>query len=216
MTTTRALLFAIAAVALLIGARPMAEDEQFPRGLMSAAPRGSGQGGLCRIETRPLAFGAYDPLAGADVDAVGQIIYVCQGSCSGGGGGGCGGERGRGGGGGGGGGGPPDGRGGGPGAGTRTQDVGIRIEMTEGSNGSFDPRGMLGPGFSVLEYNIYLDSTRRTIWGTGVGSTQVYIDLDPPLDTAVTLLVYGRIFGRQSGELDAGSYTDVVPVRIQF
>ena len=201
MTTTRSLLVAIVAVAVLIGARPFAGDEQFPRGLMSAAPRGGGQGGQCRIETRPLRFGTYDPLAETDVAAVGQIIYVCQGNGGGGGGRG---------------GGPPDGRGGGPGAGTRAQNTGLRIELSEGSNMSFDPRGMLGPGFSVLDYNIYLDATRRTIWGTGVGSTQVYIDLDPPLDTPVTVPVYGRIFGRQSGELEAGSYGDVVPVRIVF
>jgi spore coat protein U-like protein len=203
MTTTRSLLVAIAAVALLIGARPIAGDEQFPRGLMSSAPKGGGQGGMCRIETRPLAFGPYDPLAGQDVDAVGEIIYACQGNGGGGGGG-------RGGGGGGGG-----GRGG-PGAGTRAQNTGLRIELSEGSNMSFDPRGMLGPGFSVLSYNIYLDATHRTIWGTGVGSTEVYIDLDPPLDTPVVVPMYGRIFGRQAEELEAGSYTDIVPVRIQF
>jgi spore coat protein U-like protein len=206
MSKSRSLLVAIVAVALLIGARPFAGDKQFPRGLMSAAPRGGGQGGECRIETRPLSFGAYDTLAGADVDAVGEIIYVCQGNNGGGGGGGGGGGRGGG----------PDGRGGGPGAGTRAQNTGIRIELSEGGNNSFDPRGMIGPGLRVLEYNIYLDATRRTIWGTGIGSTEVYLDLNPPTDTPVVVPLYGRIFGRQHDELQAGSYQDTVPVRIQF
>ena len=76
VTPARSLLIAMVAVALLIGARPIAGDEQFPRGLMSAAPRAGG--GSCTIETRPLSFGIYDPLAETDVDAIGQIIYTCE------------------------------------------------------------------------------------------------------------------------------------------
>jgi spore coat protein U-like protein len=109
MTPRRSLLIAIVALALLVAARPTAGVEQYPRGLMSAAPRGGGQGGRCIIETRPLSFGSYDPLTGADVDAVGQVIYSCQVNEDNGGGGG-----------GGGGGGNP---------GTLAQDRGIRIEM---------------------------------------------------------------------------------------
>ena len=76
MTPARSLLIAMVAVALLIGARPMAGDEQFPRGLMAAASKGIEQS--CTIETRPLSFGTYDPLAGTDLDAIGQIIYTCE------------------------------------------------------------------------------------------------------------------------------------------
>ncbi len=40
MTPARSLLIAMVAVVLLIGARPIAGDEQYPRGLMaSAAPK---------------------------------------------------------------------------------------------------------------------------------------------------------------------------------
>jgi spore coat protein U-like protein len=197
VTPARSLLIAMAAVALLIGARPIAGDDQFPRGLMSAAPRGGG-GGSCTIETRPLSFGAYDPLAETEVQAIGQIIYICGDGNPGGGGG-------RG-------GGPPPGRGGGPG--TLAQNKGIRIELDTGGNQSFQPRGMVGPGFDILEYNIYLDATHRTVWGTGVSSTEVYIDLNPPLNTPVTVPAYGRIPGGQ--DVAAGTYADSVAVRIQF
>jgi hypothetical protein len=196
-------LTAIAAVAVLIGTRPMAGDEQFPRGLMSAAPRSGVQGGVCTIETRPLAFPAYDPLADTDVDAIAEIIYFCTD------------PNGRG---GGGRGGPPDGRGGGPpdgrGPGTRAQDKGIRIEMDQGFGNSYLPRSMVGAGFEVLGYNIYLDATHRTVWGDGAGSTEVYLDLAPPQGTTVTVLAYGRIFRGQ--DVRAGPYTDTVGVRIQF
>jgi len=74
VTPTRSLLMLTVAVALLIGARPSAGDKQFPRGLMSSEPKAPG---FCTIETRPLSFGTYDPLAETEVDAVGQIIYIC-------------------------------------------------------------------------------------------------------------------------------------------
>ena len=78
MTPARSLLVAMVAVALLIGARPIAGDEQFPRGLLSG-PNPRIPDRSCTIETRPLSFGIYDPLDGRDVTAMGQIIYACEG-----------------------------------------------------------------------------------------------------------------------------------------
>jgi spore coat protein U-like protein len=77
MTPARSLLIAMLAVVLLIGTRPISGDEQFPRGLLSAAdPRVPSRS--CTIETRPVSFRPYDPLADEDVDAIGQIIYTCD------------------------------------------------------------------------------------------------------------------------------------------
>lgn len=194
MTPTRSLLTATVAVALLIGARPIAGDEQFPRGLMSAEPRGGGQGGSCAIQTRPLAFGAYDPLAETAVDAVAQVIYFCtQGSGSGGGGGD--GGRGRG------------------GPGTRAQNIGIRIEMDMGTGTSNQNRELVSLT-DRLAYNIYLDATHLTVWGDGSAGTDFYVNASPPLGTPVTVLAYGRIFRGQ--DAPAGEYRDSVQVRIQF
>ena len=158
MTPFRSLLIAMVALALLIGARPLAGDEQFPRGLMSAEPRGGG-GGSCRIETRPLSFGSYDPLEESAVTATGQVIYIC------GEGGGGDGDGGRGGGGGGGG-----GRGrGGPGSRT-SQNQGIRIEMDRGTGTSNQEREMTGL-IDILRYDLYLDATYQTVWGDGSNGT---------------------------------------------
>ena len=74
MTPLRALLIAVVAIAPLIGAPPGAEA-QFPRGLL-AGPEG--KKGYCSIETRPLSFGIYDPVANADLDALAQVIYTCD------------------------------------------------------------------------------------------------------------------------------------------
>jgi len=76
VTPARSLLVAMLGAVLLIGARPGAEV-QFPRGLLSGAPRDAPIP-VCTIETRPLSFGTYDPLANADLDALAQVIYTCN------------------------------------------------------------------------------------------------------------------------------------------
>jgi spore coat protein U-like protein len=75
MKPAQPLLAALVAVMLVTSARPTAGDEQFPRGLMSAAAPTKSR--TCTINVRPVSFGTYDPLAGAALDAVGQVIYMC-------------------------------------------------------------------------------------------------------------------------------------------
>ena len=203
MTPARSLLVAVVAVVLLIAARPIAGVEQYPRGLMSAAPT-AGNNRSCTIETRPISFGNYDTLENGDVTAIGQVIYTCSGGSPGGGGPG---------------GGPPGGGPGGPGTtASNPSQQGIRIEMAQGSSNSFASRGMYGPEYLVtgahLDYNIYLDSTHRQVWGTGEGPTLAYVDAHPPNGTPVTVPAFGRIFGGQ--DVTWGPYTDTVPVRILF
>ena len=72
MTPARSLLIAMVAVALLIAARPIAGVEQYPHGLMSAAPTAA-NGRTCTIETRPISFGNYDTLAERDVMRSGRL-----------------------------------------------------------------------------------------------------------------------------------------------
>jgi spore coat protein U-like protein len=204
MTPVRSLCVAMVAAGLLIDLRLIAGAEQFPRGLLASAEPKVGQSRSCTIETRSLSFGNYDPLETRDIYAIGQVIYTCSG---GGGSGGGGGGRG----------GPPPGRGGGPGT-TASDNQSIRIEMAQGGSNSFAPRGMYGPEFLVsghrLDYNIYLDSTHRQVWGTGEGPTQVYVDSNPPNGTPVIVPAFGRIFGNQ--DVVFGPYSDSVPVRILF
>ena len=198
MTPARSLLIAIVAVVLLIANRPIGGVEQYPRGLMSATPT-AGNNRSCTIETRPLDFGYYDTLAERDATAIGQVIYTCSG--------------------GGGGGNPGGGNPGGPGTTASNPDKqSIRIEMAQGGSNSFAPRGMGGPELLVsgtrLEYNIYLDSTHRQVWGTGEGPTLAYVDSHPPNGTPVIVPAFGRIFGGQ--DVSWGPYNDTVPVRILF
>lgn len=192
MTAARSLLVAMVAVAMLFGAHPIAGAEQFPRGLLAAAPRQGGR--TCAIETRPLSFGVYDPLADNDLDATAQIIYICTNGNGNGGGGG--------------------GRGGGGGGGNGGNDSqAIRVELGVGWADTFERR-MTGPGGVRLNYNIYLDATHRSIWGNGFAGTEVYIDSHPPNGTPVTVTAFGRIFAAQDAV--SGQYADIVHAVILF
>lgn len=75
MTASRSAMTILLALMVLIGTRGSGE-EQYPHGLMSAAPTTSGNR-TCTIDVRPVSFGIYDPLQANPVNAVGQVIYVC-------------------------------------------------------------------------------------------------------------------------------------------
>ena len=88
----------------------------------------------------------------------------------------------------------------------------VAIAMTSGTGGSFE-RAMAG-GADTLAYNLYLDSARTKVWGDGALGTTTYVDLDPPINSAVGLPVYGRIPARQS--VSEGRYTDNLTVVMVF
>jgi spore coat protein U-like protein len=90
----------------------------------------------------------------------------------------------------------------------------IRIEMTTGTANTFSPRGMFSGPTDRLDYNIYLDATRTTIWGQGAFGTDIYVDSNPPNKTPVTVPAFGRV--RQLQDVPEGQYVDVVTVRILF
>jgi spore coat protein U-like protein len=90
----------------------------------------------------------------------------------------------------------------------------ISIDLSNGSSASFNPR-TLKNGSDTLNYNLYMDAARSSIWGNGTGGTSHYTATLSPLSTYnVTLTVYGRVPPLQDAA--AGSYTDTVVVTINF
>jgi spore coat protein U-like protein len=83
------------------------------------------------------------------------------------------------------------------------------ISLSTGISGTYNPRQMAGSG--TLQYNLYLDAARTTIWGNGTGGTSV---LNAPSGRSRTVSVYGRIFPLQDAAV--GSYSDTVAVTINF
>ena len=92
-------------------------------------------------------------------------------------------------------------------------DRNITIALDRGGAATFNPRRML-KGVEALNYNLYRDAARTTIWGDGTGGTQVYFDSNPPNNTNVTVTIYGRIPAGQ--DVSVGLYTNSVNATINF
>ena len=89
----------------------------------------------------------------------------------------------------------------------------IMIQLSRGSSASFFPR-TLQQGADQLQYNLYLDPSRSTVWGDGSSGTSQYGPIAPPDASSVLLNIYGRVPERQN--VRAGSYADTVVVTIVF
>ena len=89
--------------------------------------------------------------------------------------------------------------------------VRITINLSRGGAPTFNPRRMLKSG-EALNYNLYMDAARTTIWGDATSGTSQYGPVKAnPTDT---LTIYGRIPAGQ--DVTAGSYTDTVVATINF
>ncbi len=89
----------------------------------------------------------------------------------------------------------------------------VRIQLDTGGAPTFNPRQMRRSS-ETLNYNLYRDSTRSTIWGDGTGGTQAYTQSNPQLNRDIRVDVFGRIPAGQ--DVTAGSYTATVTATIFF
>lgn len=81
------------------------------------------------------------------------------------------------------------------------------VKLSAGS-GTIDQRVMTA-GTSQLNYNLYTDSGRTTVWGDGITGSTV-----SATGVAVTLPVYGRIPGLQN--VVAASYGDSITITVSY
>jgi len=96
---------------------------------------------------------------------------------------------------------------------TTTRPPLVTIQLDKGGAASFNPRQMR-QGSEQLNYNLYLDSTRTTIWGDGTGGSQTYTQASPPLGQNIGVNVYGRIPAGQ--DVSSGAYNATVTATIFF
>lgn len=89
----------------------------------------------------------------------------------------------------------------------------VTINLDRGGAPSFDPRQMRN-GAETLNYNLYLDSTRTTIWGDGTAGSQAYTQASPLPNRNINVDVFGRIPAGQ--DVSAGIYSNTVTATIQF
>jgi spore coat protein U-like protein len=90
----------------------------------------------------------------------------------------------------------------------------ITIDLSKGNASSYATRQMRQGASDTLDYNLFRDATRTTIWGDGTGGSSRYGPITPPLQTQVSVTVYGRIPARQNATV--GSFTDTITVTINF
>ena len=86
------------------------------------------------------------------------------------------------------------------------------ISLSTGSSGTFQPRRMVS-GAEKLNYNLYLDAARTSIWGDASAGTSWFMESGAS-GKPVTLTVFGRIPPGQ--DVAAGTYSDTIIVTIQF
>ena len=89
----------------------------------------------------------------------------------------------------------------------------VTIQLDKGGAPTFNPRQMR-MGSEILNYNLYRDSTRTTIWGDGTGGSQTYTRANPPLNQNINVNVFGQIPAAQ--DVSAGSYSATVTATIFF
>lgn len=86
------------------------------------------------------------------------------------------------------------------------------VSLSTGGSGTYTPRTM-DSGGNKLQYNLYTDLTRTTIWGNGSGGTGT-VSGSALLGTPQNHTVYGRIPASQNPVV--GSYTDAITVTVTF
>jgi spore coat protein U-like protein len=72
----------------------------------------------------------------------------------------------------------------------------------------------LANGANLLDYSLYTESTRTTLWGDGVGGTTATID-GTGTGAAQANTIYARVPAGQSSA-PAGSYSDTVAVTVTY
>ncbi len=94
--------------------------------------------------------------------------------------------------------------------------IGYTVKLSTGSSGAYSQRKMLS-GANSLNYQVYTNSARTSIWGDGSSSTSFITDgylLQLLTPVVKTYTVYGRLPGSQNAK--AGSYLDTLTVLITY
>jgi spore coat protein U-like protein len=87
------------------------------------------------------------------------------------------------------------------------------IDLNRGSAPTFNPRYML-QATEQLNYNLYLDTARTSIWGDATSGTTHYTRVNPPNGQNIAVTIYGRVPAGQ--DISAGAYADTVVATITF
>jgi spore coat protein U-like protein len=94
-----------------------------------------------------------------------------------------------------------------------TGNASVTINLNKGTSATFTPR-VLTSGSNTINYNLYTDAARGSIWGDTTGGTSNYSNANPANNQNIVVTVYGRITSGQ--DVSAGSYSDTITATINF
>jgi spore coat protein U-like protein len=99
-----------------------------------------------------------------------------------------------------------------------TKNLPYTIRLNGGAANSFAPRKLTNGGSDTLEYNLYTDSNRGTVWGNGTsGSTVAGTGNGMGNSSAVAHTIYARLFNSATNQLaPVGAYADTVTVEVTY
>ncbi|NUU03512.1 Csu type fimbrial protein [Herbaspirillum robiniae] len=94
--------------------------------------------------------------------------------------------------------------------------IAYTVKLSSGNSGAYSQRKMLN-GTTPLNYQVYQDNARTSVWGDGSSSTTYITDgyllqLLTPVVKQYT--AYGRITGSQN--VKAGAYADTLTILISY
>lgn len=96
---------------------------------------------------------------------------------------------------------------------TCTNGTPFTVKLNGGNTGTITQRKLKeDAGSDELNYNLYTDASRTTLWGDGSTGQTV---TGTGTGTAVQETVYGRISGGQNDK-SVGSYSDVITVTVDY
>jgi spore coat protein U-like protein len=88
----------------------------------------------------------------------------------------------------------------------------VTVDLSRGNAPSFIPRYMVN-GIQHLNYNLYLDAARTTIWGDNTGGSSHSV-LGTIVFRNIEITIHGRIPAGQ--DVTAGAYTDSITATVNF
>ena len=98
-------------------------------------------------------------------------------------------------------------------------DINVQASLSTGISGSFSPRQMTS-GPAQLNYNLYRDAARSSVWGNGLAGTGIAtatLKVGPGVGNgtrSADFPVYGRVPAQQAVGL--GNYSDTIVVSVTF
>jgi len=86
------------------------------------------------------------------------------------------------------------------------------VKLSTGGSGSYTTREMLGSSPSKLNYNLFTNNQRTTVWGDGTSGTSI---MSYTNKKKVFPWVYGRLYGGQN-TVKVGVYSDLITVTVEY